>query len=262
MSNTFTTIKHDVRRLFELTLNEYAICDSIFYLSQSDEYNFTCMQSKENIGDWIGVSRQSAYNIINKLLEKGLIIKKNDGYCTTKKWKDAVSKSEKGECQESLQCKKSLQKMSKNFTDSVKKLDKECKETLHNKDIINTNKDINKDKLELPVNLDNDQFRDVYNQWYKFRKEIKKKLTPIMIEKQIKKLSKYPLETAIEMLEQSMENGWQGIFEINKKQILSPKDRVHLNVLKKYGGDDEKGTGSASDGAVREQTKAIQRKYC
>ena len=46
------------------------------------------------------------------------------------------------------------------------------------------------------------------------RKQLKKIVTQIAGERLLKKLSRYPINTSIAMLDQSMENGWQGVFEI------------------------------------------------
>ena len=62
---------------------------------------------------------------------------------------------------------------------------------------------------------------DIWIQWEQHRKEIRQKLTPTTEERQLKKLSKYPLDIATKMLEQSMDNGWTGIFELKDK--ASPK---------------------------------------
>ncbi len=64
---------------------------------------------------------------------------------------------------------------------------------------------------EFPDNLNTEDFLKAWTEWENHRKEIKKKLTPTTRKKQLKLLSEHPNE-AIEMMEQSMRNGWQGLF--------------------------------------------------
>ena len=53
-----------------------------------------------------------------------------------------------------------------------------------------------------------------FKEFINFRKELKKTMTKTSINKSIQLLEKHPTDIAIKMLEQSMLNGWQGIFEI------------------------------------------------
>lgn len=70
--------------------------------------------------------------------------------------------------------------------------------------------------ISLPENLNTPEFKEEWQEWIRFRKEIKKTLTPTTIKSQYKKLSQFCPRTAISMLEQSITNGWQGIFELKE----------------------------------------------
>jgi len=65
-----------------------------------------------------------------------------------------------------------------------------------------------------------------YHEYLQMRIEKKCKATPTTIKSQIKKLSQYNKETALQMLQNSIDNGWRGIFEIkngtNIKEIEKP----------------------------------------
>jgi len=50
--------------------------------------------------------------------------------------------------------------------------------------------------------------KEAWNEWVQFRKEIKKKLVATTISRQIKFLEKHK-DTHIEILEQSILNGWK-----------------------------------------------------
>ena len=69
------------------------------------------------------------------------------------------------------------------------------------------------DLPELPANLNYPEFLSAWQEWENYRKEIKKPLKPTSIKAQYKLLSEYGLAGAITSLEQSITNGWIGIFE-------------------------------------------------
>lgn len=62
-----------------------------------------------------------------------------------------------------------------------------------------------------------DEFNNAWSDWQKHRKELKKKLTPSTEKKQLDFLGGRPENEAIAILEQSMMNGWTGLFEIKNK---------------------------------------------
>lgn len=86
---------------------------------------------------------------------------------------------------------------------------------ISNKDIITKEKNEKKD-IELPFWVN----EKVWQEWVAFRKEKKKTLTPITIKKQLKMLSEYKKDH-VAMLEQSMTNGWVGIFPIKTSSVTS-----------------------------------------
>jgi len=54
--------------------------------------------------------------------------------------------------------------------------------------------------------------KEAWAEWVQFRKEIKKKLVQTTINRQLKFLEKHK-DTHVLILEQSIQNGWQGLFE-------------------------------------------------
>ena len=77
----------------------------------------------------------------------------------------------------------------------------------------------NNDVVLIPDSLNTEDFIKSWSEWVVFRKEIKKKMTPTIQEKQLKKLSEYSPGVATAMLEQSMVNGWTGLFPIKNDDI-------------------------------------------
>lgn len=69
-----------------------------------------------------------------------------------------------------------------------------------------------KNKEVFPEGLNVNEFIFAWQEWTKYRIERKKKLTPSTITKQLKKLSQYPLSTAISAINESILNGWIGLF--------------------------------------------------
>lgn len=53
-----------------------------------------------------------------------------------------------------------------------------------------------------------------WNKWVEFRKQIKKKLTPLSIEQQFSLLKKYSKPLQLEIINKSIGSSWQGLFDL------------------------------------------------
>jgi len=86
----FTTILHRIQKKFDLTLNEYAICNSINYLQNTQEHYTRA--SALYLANFIGINESTAIRILKKLEKKDLVRKMKrtltNHYCTTDKWND------------------------------------------------------------------------------------------------------------------------------------------------------------------------------
>ena len=75
---------------------------------------------------------------------------------------------------------------------------------------------------ELVFPFDSNEFLETWNLWKNYRQEIKKPIKGIISEQsQLQKLSKISngdQQTAIEIINQSISNNWQGLFEIKKQK--------------------------------------------
>lgn len=71
-------------------------------------------------------------------------------------------------------------------------------------------------KKELPDWLD----KKIWEEWEEYRKSIKKKLNDLTISKQISFLEKQKLDH-VAILEKSIQNGWVGLFPLDKKKPYS-----------------------------------------
>jgi hypothetical protein len=70
----YTMIWHAVRQQLDLTVAEYVMCDIIHGLSSNrGAVPGWCYASKESLGKNLGITRQGAQKIIDRLLDKGLV---------------------------------------------------------------------------------------------------------------------------------------------------------------------------------------------
>ena len=87
----YTVVLHPVRQKFELSLNTYAVIDSVHKLSSSNPNYQWCTMSKEDLAEFLVVSRSTVFRSIDEALKKGLIEKNPDGFLrATTAWIDAV----------------------------------------------------------------------------------------------------------------------------------------------------------------------------
>jgi len=127
----YTIILHEVRTVLELSLAEYCVADCIYHLSHNPNSDVIgwCYASKEKLGNFLNLSRQSIHTIIGTLVEKGLIEKNSETKYlrTTQSWYDNVILNRQG--------------VKKLYTEESRNVTQDSKETLHNNNIDN-NKDI------------------------------------------------------------------------------------------------------------------------
>lgn len=73
---------------------------------------------------------------------------------------------------------------------------------------------------EIPLLLNTPEFKEAWELWQQHRKEIRHSLTPSTIRLQLKKLEKMGASKAIASINQSVENGYQGLFEPSYKAAI------------------------------------------
>lgn len=86
----FTTIMHEPRLKFNLSLNEYCIADAVYHLSHNPSGAILgwCYASRSTLGGFFGISRQTVSTLVGKLEDKGLldVHEETDHLRTTKNW--------------------------------------------------------------------------------------------------------------------------------------------------------------------------------
>jgi hypothetical protein len=95
----------------------------------------------------------------------------------------------------------------------------------------NNNRNVPK-RIEFPPGLSGDAFKAAWSEWEQHRKEIRKPLTPTSSHKQLTKLAAMGETQAIEAINQSIENGWQGIFppKASADAVHQPKRAADLRI--------------------------------
>ena len=103
-------------------------------------------------------------------------------------------------------------------------------------DIDNEIKIDKESKINFP--FPTEKFKASWAAWKDYRKEIKKPYRSEMSENvALKNLGKYSEETAIAMIENSIANGWQGIFELkNKNDEFGRSGKKAANGVKSFSG--------------------------
>jgi DNA-binding MarR family transcriptional regulator len=80
LAKSFTTIIcHRTRKELNLTCNEYCICDLVHWESEVEQNKGWCLLSRSEIADMMGISKQAAIKLIEKLVATGLLEKHIDG---------------------------------------------------------------------------------------------------------------------------------------------------------------------------------------
>jgi len=175
----YTIIKHKVRIKLGITTLEYCVADTIYHLSNNPKNKMKgwCYASKDTIAENLGVTRQSIFTIVKKLIELDIVIKdpKTRYLKTSQKWYDNVIAEDNEDSKETLPI--------------VKKLDDDSKETLPYSNI--DKKDIYK-YISYGSEFLEDEIKRV-----RTRKEGKqKKMNLIILEYMLDKEMEYPTHKA------------------------------------------------------------------
>lgn len=68
-------------------------------------------------------------------------------------------------------------------------------------------------KITIPSELDTPAFKAAWSEWIKYRRESRMSLREMTVNKQLKLLASFGSAGAVESIEASIRNGWQGLFE-------------------------------------------------
>lgn len=79
---------------------------------------------------------------------------------------------------------------------------------------------------EIPFNICTTQFKEAWADFKLHRKQIKSPMTPLAESRMLSRLSKESVKDAIGMLDQSIENGWKGVFELKNGKASKSEKRL------------------------------------
>ena len=189
-------------------LHIYAI---IYGFSQTDDQYFT--GSQQYLADWTNSTTRGVRNILKALVEKGLLEKKdkvinNVKYCEYRALRTPIGmeKSSAGGTEKSSDNNIDINNID---IDNKEDKKKERKSTTYNSIL---------DSMNLEPRL-----KETLIEFIKMRKLIKSPMTDHALELLIKKLEKMSsdVDVQIEILNQSIQNSWKGIFPIDKKKQVN-----------------------------------------
>lgn len=204
----YTNIQHQPRKKWGLSLNEYVLCDMIYHLSNNPQYNW-CIMSKETMANELWLSKRWILNILDELIEKWWILKDptTKFLKTTENWYiEFITYSEKSA--PVVQTWKTSGE--KSAPHRWKKCTKGGEKSAHNNNIDN-NIDNN------IIYIDDTFINSKILEFIKNRKQLKKPMTDLAIEKLVEKTKNWMAsqknETIAQWFDRAIECWWQWVFE-------------------------------------------------
>jgi len=86
----YSMVLHEVREKLDLSLSTYVVVDSIHKLSSSD-YRFPyCVMSKDELANFLKLSRRTVFRAIDEAEKLGLIERTEHGLRATQTWIHAI----------------------------------------------------------------------------------------------------------------------------------------------------------------------------
>ena len=113
------------------------------------------------------------------------------------------------------------------LTKQGQRSDKQTATTKNEKNVKNEKNQKKAPEVEIPHNLTNPKFLKIWEEFKDHRRQMKKPMTALAESKMLKELQKHGNNRAIQMLEQSIMNGWQGIFELKSGGYNGTKKERH-----------------------------------
>lgn len=170
---------------------------------------------------------------LRKLCAHGTTIRKiRTAIAKLEKWKFLTKKATKSRTRITI-CNWSLYQESSEVTDKdndtgvTQKRQRTDKEVTTNKNVKKGKNEESKKGVPIPAALQNENFLQAWRDFKEHRRQMRNSMTPLAQEKMLKKLDGSSVETAIAMLEQSIINGWTGVFEPNSNK--RPGGQANLN---------------------------------
>ena len=217
--NNYYVISGWMINKLELSNTELMVFAIIYGFCQHDEVEGNYHGSLQYLADFTGTTKQTIIKVLKSLTAKKYI-KKSESYqnnvkfCTYKINTTVVEK----------------------LTGSQKSLPNN--ETLDNESLYNKNKKEAKTDFDVLIDeyTNNDKLKIAIYEFIKMRKGIKKPITSYGLKKMLNKLDRLASDddTKVQILDQSIEHSWNGIFELKNDKGNNSNGRNQQNIKGAY----------------------------
>lgn len=239
-----TGINEAARILLDINRDEYAFCQYVHYRQghPSQKRRGFCADKKDEVAQFVGISRQALYKMIDRMEVLGLMTTEANGDLST----TALFIDTEVKCKESLH----------DQINGVNLVDKDCKESLqqdeetvnlvarNNKVLDRVNKKEEKEKngeavlkpkfkFDFPDKYwrftDPEAIAALWKRWVDYRKDrkpaIKTEDEAFTALKKLYEWTKGDVAACTRIVESSIANGWQGLFEPKAPITEKPKNQ-------------------------------------
>jgi hypothetical protein len=178
-----------------------------------------CYANNEYFSKFFKVSKNRVSEVINSLVEKGYLkssIKEGEG--NKRMLKTLYNFSGIGSTTKVVEVSNKTGRGSTTLDGEGLQEKGEHNNTINNTSNNTINKPLSADAEPVQVlPFSSNEFKSSWAEWLKYRKEKKQKMPPTTVRKQLKILGARSEIDAIAILEQSMEQGWTGLYEVKNK---------------------------------------------
>ena len=225
--NNYYVISGWMINKLELSNTELMVFAIIYGFCQHDEVEGNYHGSLQYLADFTGTTKQTIIKVLKSLTAKKYI-KKSESYqnnvkfCTYKINTTVVEK----------------------LTGSQKSLPGGSQKSLPNNETLDNESLYNKNKKEAKTDFDvlideytnNDKLKIAIYEFIKMRKGIKKPITSYGLKKMLNKLDRLASDddTKVQILDQSIEHSWNGIFELKNDKGDNSNGRNQQNIKGAY----------------------------
>ena len=225
--NNYYVISGWMINKLELSNTELMVFAIIYGFCQHDEVEGNYHGSLQYLADFTGTTKQTIIKVLKSLTAKKYI-KKSESYqnnvkfCTYKINTTVVEK----------------------LTGSQKSLPGGSQKSLPNNETLDNESLYNKNKKEAKTDFDvlideytnNDKLKIAIYEFIKMRKGIKKPITSYGLKKMLNKLDRLASDddTKVQILDQSIEHSWNGIFELKNDKGNNSNGRNQQNIKGAY----------------------------
>lgn len=215
-SENYITIQGFMVTDLKLKGNELLIYACIYGFSQTENQLFT--GSLQYLADWTNSTKQGVSKCLKSLVEKGLIVK-NERIINGVKFCEYYATKFNGGMKQSLTgyATKFNGGMQQSLTNNIDIYNSNITKEIDIKEKESVNTKEKEKSIDEVIALQKEKLQEPLREFVKMRKSIKKPITTHGLELVISKLRKLSgghISVAEEIINQSIMNGWQGVFAL------------------------------------------------